>query len=149
VISKRLLCLFLILSASCGFCYAGGRFREFAVDYYNEAVAAQKKGDFMQAMSRYQKALLVLGSEDSDYIKKIYNNVAVIYAQANDFQSAEAAFLSALDIDPKYKQANFNLGVLYAKQGNSEKALEYWAKATGRQEIFVIEEETKGSNSNK
>jgi len=143
VISKRLLCLFLILSASCGFCHAGEGFREYGVDYYNEAVAAQKKGDFMQAMSGYQKALLTLGSKDSDYIKKIYNNVAVIYAQENDFQNAEAAFLSALDIDPKYKQANFNLGVLYAKQGNSEKALEYWAKATDRPDVFVIEDETK------
>jgi tetratricopeptide (TPR) repeat protein len=114
---------------------------ETGVDHYNDGVKAQKKGDLEAAFSEYQKAYILFGSQESTYSKFILNNTAVMYAQQGNFANAEELFLQALSIDPDYKQANFNLGMLYAKKGQCTRALQYFTKALNSPGNFMVEDE--------
>ena len=59
------------------------------------------------------------------------NAMGSIYAKRGQFEPARAAFQKALD-DPFYKTpqiAAYNLGRLYEKEGNSQRALPYYQQA--------------------
>ncbi|MCX7927635.1 MAG: tetratricopeptide repeat protein [Candidatus Omnitrophica bacterium] len=110
---------------------------------YNEAVRAQKAGDFVTAKAHYQKTMMLLGGERPDIMKAVYNNMGVLQARMGNTQAAEAAFHAALAIDPDYKEANFNIGVFYGQLGDIEKALFYLTKILNRTGDFVIDGEKK------
>jgi tetratricopeptide (TPR) repeat protein len=141
MVSKKILYSIFIVLISFGFSYAGELLYEEGVNHYNAGVKAQKRGDFKQAMADYQKALLLMGSTERNYNKFVFNNIGVMYASLGDLEDAETAFLEAVRIDPNYKQANFNLGILYVKEGNSKEAFKYWERLSGGPEIFILEEE--------
>lgn len=115
-----------------------------AIDYYNEGVRAQRGGDYDRADAAYQKTLLLDNSDN--WRKYIINNYGVIYAQQNDINSAEAAFKEALRMDPSFKPALFNLGLIYDRREDRLRAMEFWLKALGidldklKPKGFVIEE---------
>ena len=138
---KKIYITVLTLLISFGFSYASELLFDQAITYYNEAVRAQKKGDFTQAMSNYQKAMFLMGTGERNYKKFVLNNVAVIYAEEGDFENAAITLLQALKIDPDYKEANFNMAILYFKSGMVKEGLEYIEKLTNRAELFVISEE--------
>jgi tetratricopeptide (TPR) repeat protein len=128
--------------------YAGELVSRQRINYYNEGVRAQKTGDFNQAATAYQKALL-LASEDPDYQKRISNNLGVIYAQQGDFAKAEAMFNEILGRDQNYKPVLYNLGLIYYMQEDKDTALEYWVKYFSidldnpNAKNFIIEQEQK------
>ncbi len=121
--------------------YAGELVQAQAVKYYNEGVKAQKSGDLDAAKTAYQKAIMLAEGTKKDIAKAIYNNFGVMSVYAGNWESAAEAFSLALKIDPKYKEANFNIGILYAKMGDAEKALVYWAKALEETNSFILENE--------
>ena len=141
--SKKTFCSIFIVLISLGPSYAGELLYEEAANHYNAGVQAQKKGDFKQAMSDYQKALLLIGPSERHYNKFILNNIGVMYAELGTLENAEAAFLEALRIDPDYKEANFNLGIIYVKIGNIKEAFKYWQKLSGRPEVFILQDEQR------
>ena len=128
----------LLLSQTCA--SAGQVAEREGINYYNEGVRAQKAGGLDSAMNAYQKAM-VIGLDVSNYRKFIYNNVAVIYAEQGDLEKAESMFLEALRLDPFYRQANFNLGILYLRQGFCQKAAEYLTKTLDGRGSYSVEEE--------
>jgi Flp pilus assembly protein TadD len=111
-----------------------------AKKYYAEGIAAQKKGDVSAATTAYQKALLLFKPGDLDYQKSAYNNMAVISAQNGDLENAKAMFEEILNLDPDYKEANFNLGILFSEMGDYRRALEYFRKGIPDSEDFIIED---------
>ena len=121
--------------------YAGAIGQEEMVKYYNEGVRAQKSGDLDAAKTAYQKAIMIAESTRKDITKAIYNNFGVIYVNMENWELAGQAFNEALTLDPDYKEANFNMGILYAKMGNAEKALIYWSKALNKTGSYVLEGE--------
>ena len=123
-----------------GVSFAGKLVEEEGTNYYNEGVAAQKTGNLDTAMVAYQKAM-VIGMNAADYRKYIYNNVGVIYSEKGQIDQAEAMFLEALKLDKEYKPANFNIAVLYMKQGLCNKAMVYLTKSYNISGEFVIEQE--------
>jgi len=51
-----------------------------------------------------------------------------MFAQMGELERSEAAFLAALQIDPKYKPAKLNLGLINEKRRTRCESLEYWSK---------------------
>ena len=120
--------------------YAGKLVEEEGINYYNEGVQAQKAGNLDTAVQSYQKAM-VIGLDASNYRKFVYNNVGVIYSEKGEMDQAENMFLEALKIDPEYKATNFNIAVLYMKQGLCNKAMVYLTKSYNISGEYVIEQE--------
>jgi tetratricopeptide (TPR) repeat protein len=121
--------------------YAGEMVQEQAVRYYNEGVRAQKSGDLDAAKTAYQKAIMLSEGARKDVLKASYNNVGVIAVNKENLTSAAQAFNEALSIDQYYKEANFNIAILYLKVGNTEKAMEYLSKALNKNNCYMLEGE--------
>ena len=157
MVNRALMMLFLL----CSFCrigYATELMSEEAINYYNQAVKAQKMRSYYQAQTGYHKAIIV--DQDTKYKKFIFNNLGVIHAESGDVAKAEVAFREALKLDPDYKTAGSNLALLYLKvaiaykdKGQTKKALENFEKAFSYypEGAFMIEEEKEaqaGSSGN-
>ncbi len=69
-----------------------------------------------------------MGIKDDKKRKIAYNNLAVIYANEDNFTKADEFFNEALKIDPGYKDAKLNLGLVYDKTKSPQKAMAYWVK---------------------
>ena len=120
--------------------YAGRLVEEEGINYFNEGVQAQMARNFDSALISYQKAM-VIGLDVANYRKYIFNNVGAIYSEKGEVDQAEAMFLEALKIDPDYKAPNFNIAILYMKQGLCNKAMAYLTKSYNVSGEYVIEPE--------
>jgi len=147
MVFRNIVFLFLALVVFGNFSYAGELASKEAMNYYNEGIQAQKSGNFEAAIIAYQKALL-LGVGDIKYQKFIINNIGVIHANNGDLENAEAAFEEALSIDPNYETAVFNLGLIYDKEPDKIKAMQYWLKVLEKfkPKDFIVEVQQKAEN---
>jgi tetratricopeptide (TPR) repeat protein len=59
----------------------------------------------------------------------LQNYVGAYYAEQRKFSEAERAYLSALELDPKYYDSHSNLGDIYREQGNLRTAENHYLKA--------------------
>ncbi|MCF7887206.1 MAG: tetratricopeptide repeat protein [Candidatus Omnitrophica bacterium] len=109
-------------------CYAGELMYPEAYSRYNEGVAAQQKGRFAEAITYYNTALLYAPA-NQQLQKFVANNIGAGYCDQGRLNQAERYLRKALRIDPKYKNALMNLGILYDMKGKHSIALEYWLKA--------------------
>ena len=107
--------------------YSGELAEEEAANYYNEGVKDQSEGNYFKATTAYQK-VLSMAPNNLDYQKFIANNMGVMYMKKRDMKMAEWSFREALSIDPSYKPAQMNLGLMYDLKGDRVQALEYWVK---------------------
>ncbi|HOU36473.1 MAG TPA: tetratricopeptide repeat protein [Candidatus Omnitrophota bacterium] len=140
VIARKVIGTVAAVLILAGVSHAGKLVEEEGANYYNEGVKAQRAGVFDTAIVAYQKAM-VIGLDAANYRKFVYNNVGVIYAEKGEMDQAEAMFLEALKLDPEYKAVNFNLAVLYMKQGLCNKAMIYLTKSYNISGEFVTEQE--------
>ena len=91
---------------------------------YREAgLENQRVGNLPEAMSLYQKAIVV----DPGYAVA-YNDLGVIYESTGSPERAEESYLKSIKIDPTYLSAYANLALFYENQRNLEKAAFYWDK---------------------
>jgi len=139
IVRKTLVAIAAVLLWT-GVSHAGKLIEEEGVNYYNEGVQAQKAGNYDTAVTAYQKAM-VIGLDAANYRKYIFNNVGVIYSEKGEMDKAESMFLEALKIDPEYKPTNFNIAILYMKQGLCNKAMMYLTKSYNISGEYVIEQE--------
>lgn len=150
--AKRAYFLFLVLFFYAGIAWAGELTAKEAVIYFKEGVGAQKDGNLDKAELSYQKTLL-LDPANREYQKFILNNRGVMLTQVGDLAGAEAAFVEVLKMDPAYQPAQLNLGLVYDKQKNRLKALEYWARVFDIERLkpknFIIEEQQQQQKKKK
>ena len=136
----------LVIIVSLFFChlaYAGDLIAEEAVKYYNAGVKAQKGGDLFTANENYAKTLFV-DPHNLMWQKYITLNRGIIFAKQGDFPDAEQSFNEVLKIDPDYKLAQMNLGLVYEKTRPRLEAMEYWMKFFELQKLkpldYVVQE---------
>ena len=67
-----------------------------------------------------------LARNPSPYAHAGYFNYALVLANAGDNTAAEAAYRKAIEIYPAFAQPRLNLGMLYERLGQPERALEEW-----------------------
>ena len=93
---------------------------------YDLALAYEKRGLEETALNHLKNAL-----KDRPAYPEALNAIGALYAGRGQFQPAQEAFQKALD-DPFYKTpqlAAYNLGSLYEKRGDAEKALTEYQQA--------------------
>ncbi len=102
---------------------------------YDLALAYDQRGLKDQSLSHLQKALKIRPA-----YPEANNMMGYIYATRGQFELARGAFQKALD-DPFYKTPQFaayNLGRLYEKNGDIEKALTYYQQAVKFDERYGL-----------
>lgn len=89
--------------------------------------------EYDEAIRRYQKSLdssaedykLEKIEENISMIKsKTYNNLGVTYKAKGELDVAIASCKEAIELDPKYERAHYNLGVVYESLKHYEEAID-------------------------
>ncbi|MDR3411071.1 MAG: hypothetical protein P4L87_09045 [Formivibrio sp.] len=62
----------------------------------------------------------------SPYLHAAYFNLGVTLSNVNDLEGAKSAYGRAFELSPGFLQPRLNLGSLYERSGDTEKALEQW-----------------------
>lgn len=96
-----------------------------AEEYRIKGYEAQHKGNFQEALSFYAKAVSL--GKDADGVS-LYNDMGVIYEQLGLYERAEENYLQALRLSDQYLPAYSNLAYLYNRQGDTQKAIDYFKK---------------------
>lgn len=94
-----------------------------AQQYRQAGLEKQRIGNLAEALSLYQKAIVI----DPGYAVA-YNDLGVIYEAMGFPERAEESYLKSLKIDPGYLSAYSNLALFYENQRDLEKAAFYWGK---------------------
>ncbi|MCX5700829.1 MAG: tetratricopeptide repeat protein [Candidatus Omnitrophica bacterium] len=83
-------------------------------------IAGEKanKNDYLRVIAEYIKSLKNINCAIS-----FYNNLGLSFAAAGYLDASSASFSRALDLDPRYADAHFNLGLVYLKTGDKRKAI--------------------------
>lgn len=115
-----------IIWGSTGVSWSEELMEKQSVEYFREALEAQRSGNLDQALSLYMKTIYA----NPNYVQA-YNNLGTVYAQKGDIPKAEELYNQAIAIDPYYPTALKNLALIYADRGDYEKFLEYWKRAAG------------------
>lgn len=112
-----------------------------AQEYYTDAINILEEGakiypDDGDILKTLSASYILVGKQDVALASfkslvdkkpdnKIYRyNYGVLLLESNDYTGAEKQFLKALEIDPDYESATFNLGITYVKWGTSLKITE-------------------------
>ena len=97
---------------------------QLAEYYSNLGVTHAKKGNFLQAIIAYKKAI-----EINPDFAEAYSNLGISYAKKGYFDQAIVACKKAIEINPKSAEAYCNLGFVYAEKGNFPQAIREYEKA--------------------
>ena len=100
-----------------GWAYLGDQAKEYRV----KADKLQSEGKLDLAIKYYQKTIGL-----DKYCVAAYNNLAICYEKKKLFSRAEEWYLRALDVNPRYGPAHYNLGLFYEKYGSIKKAVFHW-----------------------
>ncbi|MDJ0928023.1 MAG: tetratricopeptide repeat protein [Gammaproteobacteria bacterium] len=84
------------------------KYPEYAGPYTNLAILAAAGGDDDSAAAYLQQALDVCSN-----CAPTLNQIGIMHRKAGRFAAAEEAYLAAVENDPSYALAYYNLGVLY------------------------------------
>jgi tetratricopeptide (TPR) repeat protein len=126
--------------------------------YNNRGVAYNDRGNFLQAIADYTKAIAIspeyaeayynrgnaygkqgnVSQAIADYTRAIaispeyatvYNNRGLAYDRQDNFPQAIADYTRAIVISPEYAEAYYNRGNAYSKQGNVSQAIADYTRA--------------------
>lgn len=110
---------------------------EYWLNLFNLDLDTKKpKGFIIFDVPDFSDKVLISDTKDIESQKFLFNSAGIIHAQKGDLEAAEGKFKEALQLSPKYRAAQLNLGLIYDRQQDKLKAIEYWLK------IFAIDLET-------
>jgi|GEM_PF-597676 len=117
---KLLLALGILASAVCA-CRA----EETAEEIFKRADDLFNKGNYADALTEYEK-----GTRLDHTYATAYNNMGVIYSSDETKIIQSVGFLiQAVKIDPRYPEPYANLGIVFYRTGQNDKAEEYVRRA--------------------
>lgn len=86
--------------------------------HFNIALLYKKSKRYDEAISSYEAAI----SHGIDNVQEVYSNLGVLYAEMRQKEKALQMYHRALEIDPEYIPALFNLAGLYEESGDRQNA---------------------------
>ncbi len=86
--------------------------------YYDLGLSALSAKNYSEAIANFFIATQKAPSEP-----KVWNALGIAYMEVFEYEKAESAFRRALEVDKKFTEARLNLGVMYFRKKNYEKAL--------------------------
>lgn len=102
----------------------------FAISQYE---AAQKKFESgIDSFREWENIIKLLNTQIEDikhFLAVAHHNLGVIHAGRKEFRKAEERFKKAVEIDPDYGIAYYNLAVVYKKLGDNEQCRANLTKA--------------------
>ena len=94
--------------------------------FYNIGNAFARLGNVDGAIVSYRKAI----DQRKGRYSKALNNLGVVLMRRGDWQEANDALVAALKLETfRYAEASYNLGRLYAAQGQMDLAIREWRRA--------------------
>ncbi len=95
----------------------------FAVDSYKRAFDKYERGiDAIADWDMVIKALDAQMQEIRDYLAVAYHNAGIIHASKGEYEKSLEYLNKALQFNPKYPVAHYNIAVVYKKIRDIEKA---------------------------
>jgi len=90
------------------------------LDYLNEALALERQGDFVAALTSYR-----LGLRDNPGDPRILQNMAIAFTKTGQPDEAIRHYRRALELDDSLSGAHYGLAFLHLKRGDPDKAAEH------------------------
>ena len=90
------------------------------LDYLNEALALERQGDFVAALTSYR-----LGLRDNPNDPRILQNMAIAFTKTGQPDEAIRHYRRALELDDSLSGAHYGLAFLHLKRGDPERAAEH------------------------
>lgn len=97
-----------------------------------EAQKAQKAGDSDRAVDLYRQSL-----ERSRDLYPVWNNLALLLMQRQDYIHASEAFLTAADLAPYDPRPMYNVGVIYQETRHDQEALKFFNQSLARDPKYL------------
>jgi tetratricopeptide (TPR) repeat protein len=97
---------------------------EYAAAYFNLALLYKKAKRYDDALAAYQAAI----NCGIDNMQEVYSNMGVLYSDMRQLENAREMYQLALDIDPAYIPAMFNLAGLLEETGSRQHAIEHYER---------------------
>jgi len=101
-----------------------------AIKQYEAAQQKFEKGE--DSYKEWENIIKLLKAQIKDvvvFVAVAYHNQGIIHAGRKEFREAEGLFLQALEINPDYAMAYYNLAVVYKNLNDIPKAKDYLARA--------------------
>ncbi len=86
--------------------------------FYDLGMSSYIAKNYSEAIANFFRATQLAPQEP-----KVWNALGLAYMEVQEYQKAENALLKALQVDKTYTEAKLNLGVLYHKQKDYERAI--------------------------
>lgn len=90
-----------------------------ALDFYDKAIAASKKEDWIEAIKNYENAV----KKDPSFVYA-WDNLGICYRRIGEYDKAISAYKKSLKIDPKGKMPLQNIPVAYIHKKEYQKAID-------------------------
>lgn len=113
----KLLFLFFILIFSCSVKQEETRKTQWQY-HYDLGMSSYMAKNYSEAIAN-----LFIASQLAPNEPKVWNALGLAYMEVQEYKKSENALLRALQVDKKYTEARLNLGILYYRQANYEKAI--------------------------
>jgi len=104
-----------------------------SVAHHRLAVIADTQGNFAVAERHYRLAL-IHAPQTPKVQGELYSDLGYSYLLQKRYRESENHLLKSLQFDPTYSTALNNLGLLYGKQGDYNRALEMFRRSGAREE---------------
>ena len=104
-----------------------------AVTMYEQAVAMMAAGETTEAELRFQEFLLSYPEYPGAHV-----NLAIIFAERDDYLAAEASLKEALAIDPEHAIALNRLGMTLRRQGRFDEARSAYERAVAADPGYAL-----------
>lgn len=92
--------------------------------HFNLALLYKRSRRHVEAAAAYEKAVeLGIGN-----VQEVYSNLGVLYSELRDAGRAMAMYRRALEVDPEYLPAIFNLAGLLEESGDRQQAIELYQR---------------------
>lgn len=95
-----------------------------ATVHFNLAILYRKQHRFEDALSSYETALRL----GIDHAEEVYSNMGNIYSEMLDAEKARKMYERALEVEPEYVPALFNLAGHFEESGEKQQAIELYEK---------------------
>ena len=96
----------------------------YAAAYFNVALLYKKGKRYSDALSAYEEAI----KHGIDDVQEVYSNLGVLYSEMRQRGKAGEMYERALNVDPTYVPALFNLAGLFEEAGERQHAMEFYER---------------------
>ena len=97
------------------------------LDYLNEALALERQGDYLAAITSYR-----LGLRDNPRDPRILQNMAIAFTKTGQPDEAIRHYRRALELDPTLTGAHYGIAFLLLKRGEAGPAARHLRAFLGR-----------------